>query len=276
MYTQGNEMSIIRIILPLVVSAVMALADTLPTVHQIYQTAQSGDLNHAHQMIEEVLRAHPESAKAHYVDAEILIRQNDFTNAKNEFAIAEKLAPGLPFAKPESVLHLRQRLASSSFSAAPASSNTMITTPMQNSNHIPWLSIVLGGGALILVWLTIRSFTSRNTSGSYPQNGANPYSGSGSNFGGSQPYPPQGGGLGGGIMSGLATGAAAGAGFVAGEELIHHFMDSSSNNNFTSTNTPFVDNNIQSTNNDMGGNDFGVDDSSSWDDSSTDSSDDNW
>jgi len=46
-----------------------ALADTDPTVHQIYEAASSGHLDQAQQMMDQVLRDHPESAKAHYVQA---------------------------------------------------------------------------------------------------------------------------------------------------------------------------------------------------------------
>ena len=65
---------------------------------------------------------------------------------------------------------------------------------------------------------------------------------------------------------------------MAGEALMHHFMDEPSTNTHDNTNnTPIVNNEPT---NDMGGNDFGVNDNSSWDDSSSetlsDSSDDSW
>ena len=250
---------------------VMAFADNVPSIHQVYQAAESGDLNGAHQMVEQVLKAHPESAKAHYVDAEILVRQGNLSDAKNELAKAEQLSPSLPFAKPQSVQSLKQHLQSPS--------NTSFNQAPQPSNHsVPWMMIIMAVGAGLLIWLAIRAFSSRNTNGYPPQyNGGNSTSGVNRNNPYGQPYPPQSSGLGGGIMSGLATGAAAGVGFVAGEELMHHFMDGSSSNNNSNNvnNTPIVNNNPSD---DMGGNDFGLDDSSSWDSSSSDdmSSDDNW
>ncbi|MDD4950253.1 hypothetical protein [Sulfuricurvum sp.] len=279
-------MSFSKIITALFLSGFLAYAENVPTIHQVYQAAESGDLNGAHQMVEQVLKVHPESAKAHYVDAEILVRQGDLPNAKNEFTKAEQLAPGLPFAKPQSVQSLKQHLSISS-------NVQMNSSPMgtaQSSNHpIPWMMIILGAGALLLIWLAIRSFTSRNTNypaqyngggnggnGAYP-NPNNPYSPN-PGFGGGQPYPQQSSGLGGGIMSGLATGAAAGVGFVAGEELMHHFMDGPSSNNANNSNNSPIANNEPSY--DMGGNDFGLKDDSSWDDSSSDtmsdSGDDTW
>jgi hypothetical protein len=94
-------------------------------------------------------------------------------------------------------------------------------------------------------------------------------------MGAGQPYPNQtGGGIGSGIASGLATGAAAGVGIVAGEALMHHFMDDSSNGNVS--NSTFSNNSVQSSNT-MEDTDFGVTDSSSWDnDTLGDSSDDTW
>jgi len=270
-------------LLIIVFATAMVFAENLPTIHQVYQTAKSGDLNGAHQMVEQVLQAHPESAKAHFVDAEILVRQGNVSDAKNELAKAEQLAPGLPFAKPQSVQNLKQHLQSPSTSSL----NSSIVEANQINNHsIPWMMIIMALCAVLLIWLAIRAFASRNTNG-YPAqyNGGNPTSGVNPNnpngpsgFGGGQPYPQQGSGLGGGIMSGLATGAAAGAGFVAGEALMHHFMDEPSTSTHDNTNNAPIVNNEPT--NDMGGNDFGVNDNSSWDDSSSetlsDSSDDSW
>ena len=86
-------------------------------------------------------------------------------------------------------------------------------------------------------------------------------------------------------MGNLATGAALGAGVVAGEALMHHFIDG--NNEHTAqasslndnTRVDYNDNNSNnfSNNNDLGGQDFGIADNSSWDDDSfSDDSNDDW
>ena len=71
------------------------------------------------------------------------------------------------------------------------------------------------------------------------------------------------------IMGGLATGAAVGTGMVAGEALMHHFMDG----RVHPLNSPLGNDlgpSLQDSGfDDMGGTDFGVADSSSWDDSSS-------
>src|SRR5947199_9879419 len=78
-----------------------------PTLAQIYQAANSGNLDRADTMVNEVLKSHPNSAKAHYVKSELSAREGKYDMAKQELANAEKLAPGLPFVKAESAQALR-------------------------------------------------------------------------------------------------------------------------------------------------------------------------
>ena len=60
-----------------------ALADDAPTLHQVYQAAEAGRLDEAQAMMGKVIQAHPDSAKAHFVDAEILAKQGRLGNAEN-------------------------------------------------------------------------------------------------------------------------------------------------------------------------------------------------
>ena len=80
-----------------------AMAQTEPTLNQIYDAAQAGRMEQAQTMIQQVLVLHPKSAKAHFVQAELAARQGQIARAREALAEAEKLAPGLPFAKPEAV-----------------------------------------------------------------------------------------------------------------------------------------------------------------------------
>jgi hypothetical protein len=261
----------------LVLSATALFAEA--NVHQIYQTMSSGHMDEAHKMIEEVLQKHPDSAKAHFVDAEILVRQGNKKAAHDELAIAEQLSPKLPFAKPEAVVALKQMIEGN----AVANNSQVQTSPSTQTNKssgTPWMTFLLAGGAVFFIVLIWKSFSNRRSNGysntpaynggtqqgGYPNNAYNQ---------GNQGYQGnQGGsGLGSNIMSGLATGAAAGVGMVAAEELMHHFTDhndSSANNSFTSNN-----NNAPSSN-DMGDTDFGISDGSSWDDNSSGGDDSSW
>lgn len=238
----------------------ISLADELPTIHQVYEKVQSGHLDEAQGMIQQVLQAHPNSAKAHYVEAEILAKQGQSTKAREEFNTAERLEPGLPFAKPQAVQALK-----SSISHQPQAVS-LGTTSTPAAAGFPWGMLLLGIGSIVVITLIIRAMTKRNSvpvMGNYPANyqpgmpGGQPYAGGGA---------VANTGMGSGIMSGLATGAAVGVGMVAGEALAHHFMDGDRASQNTST--PVADS-WGTSSDDMGGSDFGIADNSSWDDNSS-------
>jgi hypothetical protein len=85
-------------------------ADGDPTVNQIFEAARNGHLDRAQRMIDRVLRDHPDSAKAHYVQAEIYAAEGHRDLARSELARAEQLNPGLPDVKPRSVQELKVQL----------------------------------------------------------------------------------------------------------------------------------------------------------------------
>lgn len=266
--------TVFKLLIVFMLASNVAFADNLPTVHQIYQTAESGNLDKAHQMVEQVLKAHPESAKAHFVNAEILTKQGAWTNARTELETAERLEPGLPFAKPQSVQAIKQLLSQNSTSAA---------TSRTSEKPFPWLMLILGLGALIAIGLVLKSLFARKNDPYAGNSGTGMMPGRGypnavnPTGAGAVPYPGQagggiaGGGIGGSIVSGLATGAAVGAGIVAGEALMHHFTDGNRSNNDSLDNAPVVDNTPSQS--DLGGADFGLKDSSSWDDNTSSGSD---
>ena len=258
---------LVKILIPLFLTVSVAFGE--PTVHQIFETMQAGRLDEAHDMIQNVLKNHPESAKAHYVDAEILVRQGNREAARNELAIAQQLSPNLSFAKPEAIAALKANIDGK----GPL---TQAYMPEKKKDSFPWTMLLLALGALffiILIWRSVFSRRANNYAAPYP-NGANQQGNGNSSYnnGGYNPGYNQGGGLGSNIMSGLATGAAAGVGMVAAEEMMHHFMDDDKPSH-NSEPTQMYDN-YQPTQNTMDDNDFGINDSSSWDDGGVDSSDD--
>ncbi|HSH98466.1 MAG: tetratricopeptide repeat protein [Methylophilaceae bacterium] len=266
----NNKLTAIIFSILITFSGFAAAAD-LPTISQVYAVAHAGKLDEAQQMINQVLQAHPNSSKAHYVASELLAKQGKIANAREEFKTAEKLDPGLSYAKPEAVNELKAIL-------SPAQSSSQPSQSQSAPSGFPWGLLILGIGAILIITLIIRAFTARNAPVVYPNgyqpNTVNPMTG--------QPYPggyaqPTGGGMGSGIMGGLATGAAIGAGMVAGEALAHHFTDGNSNstNGVNPVSDSWADSNINPNDN-MGGNDFGIADNSSWDDSSDISGGDDW
>ncbi len=131
-----------------------AIAQTDPTLNQVYEAVQAGRLEQAQTMMQQVLISHPNSAKAHFVQAEIAAKQGQMGRAREALATAEKLAPGLPFAKSESVQQLRTQLTAKGNSAGNpgsgnganrASSNAAAAAPAQ---PFPW-AMAIGVGGLV-------------------------------------------------------------------------------------------------------------------------------
>jgi hypothetical protein len=259
-----------------------------PTIHQVYQAAEAGKFIEAQAMMDKVLRDHPKSGKAHYVQAELLAKQGKFAQAGTELATAERLAPGLPFAKPEAVQQLRGftergHKAPASPAAALADAKPDLSyerrTPVTpEGGRLPWGMILAVGAAIFcaIAWFRRKSARPAAEQG-YSQTaasgvgGAYPQQASAGNapFGRGAVAP--GGGIGSGIMGGLATGAALGAGMVAGQALMHRFTDGNGaghnqapDANPLATPDPLFD--TPPSGDDMGGSDFGVSDAGSWDD----------
>src|SRR5260221_5428165 len=123
-----------------------------PTLNQVYEAVHAGRLNQAHGMMTEVLRNHPDSAKAHYVEAEILAKEGRYGEAQGELNRAEQLAPGLPFAALASVQELRGLIASAGARQAPIGGGVQrAIAPAAHASSFPWglLLIVLAGGVIV-------------------------------------------------------------------------------------------------------------------------------
>lgn len=248
------------------------------TPDQVYQAAQAGNYREAQAMMDQILRDHPNSAKAHFVEAELLGKQGKLQQAQAELNTALRLDPSQNFARPGAVDELRGLIASGG--NASRAQGTL--------SGIPWGLVLAIAGLLIVVSLIMRARRRANSAAG----GAGPYGGYGG-YGATRtptPYGPQGGpgaapqggygypggaapaqpGMGSGILGGLATGAAVGAGVVAGEALMDRVLHRGPGNAGNVGNAdPARDAGASNTGEqgyDMGGNDFGLRDASSWDD----------
>lgn len=249
-----------------------------PSLHQVYEAANAGNYKAAQDMMEQVLRDHPNSAKAHFVEAELLAKQGKLSESRTEFKTAQGLDASLSFAKPEAVQSLKALLATPTHSG-----NVSQGYAAPTHGGMPWGVIIVGMALLGAIVFFIRSRAQAQSyipvgsggyGGTYPMSGPQPYGPQA----GPQPYGAPGAnspGMGTTILGGLATGAAVGAGMVAGEALMHRVLDGGShaaNNgnaafgNDLGPSDNFLDDAERRY--DMGGNDFGVNDASSWDDSS--------
>lgn len=269
------------IILALLFLAAPVFAEEEPTMHQVYLAAEAGKFTEAQAMMDKVLLAHPNSAKAHFVEAELLAKQGLLGNAGVELATAERLQPGLPFAKPDAVKNLKSRISSAPSGVAQPNIARQ-NLPSAVKDWTPWVLLILGIGLVVL----LIGYMSRRNSNVIP---ADSYGGHAANStmpaaaNGASPVMGQAaaGGMGSGIIGNLATGAALGAGVVAGEALMHHFIDGDKNNvipeqpHRDASSSLSAASNV-SENDDMGGADFGIADASSWDDSGIGDGGDDW
>jgi hypothetical protein len=235
-----------------------------PTMHQIYEAARGGHLDQAQQMISQVLIDHPNSANAHYVQAELYAKEGKIPLARAELGTAERLNPGLTEFNPRSVQELKSQLGMSSGSRSVGSPIAMGSP--RSEAHFPWgtvLILAVVAGVLMMLFRRRTPYSNQ-----YPTAGPGAGPGMGGAPGGYGPgygQPPMGGGgIGSGIAGGLASGLAVGAGVVAGEELAHHFLDGGRHEGGVIPSAEASE--PGSSNSDMGGADFGANDPGSWDD----------
>ena len=252
----------------LLTSNVVFAEATLP---EVYKAVQSGQLAKADAMMKEVLQNHPNSAKAHYVAAELYAKEGKLEAARNHFIKAQNLAPGLPFAQAESVQKLQVQLAGTAVSSA--SSDAGPTSIFSNPLFWGLIAILVIGVMMVMKRRKAEAVQVYNApSAGYPGTPGGPAGypgGPGGPGGPTYPGAPAAGGMGSGLMGSLATGAALGAGMYAGQALASNLMGGHDNGHSNANTNPNL--------NQVGGPasldpNFGVRDAGSWDDASSGSS----
>jgi hypothetical protein len=233
-------------------------ADALPSIHDIYAAAKAGKLDQAQSMVDKVLAAKPNSAKAHFVKAELCASQSDINCVRDELSSAKKIDAGLAFANPASVKKL-ENVAAGGTAIQPIKSG--------GSSGFPWGWLLAGVGIIALLWWIVSLGNRRGAMNSYPVYNGGPVSPTvpGPGMSGMSPgygTPMQTGGFGSTLGKSLATGAALGAGMVAGEAIadsfLHHGQSAPAPDAFANPQAP-----------DLGGSDFGISGGDSWDSSSS-------
>src|SRR5580698_6594133 len=109
------RISLVAVLALTVAGAAFADADSTPTAkdatpHQIYEAAQSGHLAEAQQMIDQVLRDHPQNARAHFIAAELDARIGDLIAAREQLATAKQLDPTKAFTNATTLSTLERQL----------------------------------------------------------------------------------------------------------------------------------------------------------------------
>ena len=77
------------------------------SIHDVYVAAEAGRFDDAQKMMDKVLQDHPNSARAHFVEAELLGKQGRYDGAQTELNTALRLDPSQKFAKPGKVQELQ-------------------------------------------------------------------------------------------------------------------------------------------------------------------------
>src|SRR6185437_15804252 len=136
-----------------VASMPVVAANTDPTVQQIYEAARSGHLDQAQQMMNQVLRDHPESSKAHYVQSELYAREGNAGLARSELARADQLDPGLTKENPRSVQELKAQLGLVHRNVGTFGG---MTTAAPSAPHFPWGTVVILALVVGVFWMLFR------------------------------------------------------------------------------------------------------------------------
>ena len=82
----------------------------LPTTQQVEAAVKQGNYGQAETMMAEVVAAKPESARAHYVYAEVLAHNGSFVKAQTEVAKAREIDPAIKFASADKFRAFEQLL----------------------------------------------------------------------------------------------------------------------------------------------------------------------
>ncbi len=244
-------------------------AQALPTAAEVQGQINSGNYAQAETMMREVVAAKPESAKGHYIYAEILAHNARFADASREAALARQIDPAIKFADAgkfrsfEQMLEREQQQARTpartsldrlgpnapapqrqvARSAAPAEA------PAQQSGMPSWVWPVGLGLLALVAW---KMFSRPRAA--VPMPGAagpgsaapGPYGGAGPGVGPAPGYGPMGGGMGmpsagGGLMGvGLAAAGGAAAGMLA-ERMLERGREGHNNDAFAGNTAGYAD-----------------------------------
>ncbi len=211
----------------------LGTAQALPNVDEVQAATQRGDYAGAEKMMREVLAAKPDSARAHYVLAEILAHERKFGEAREHASRARTLDPAVKFTDPAKFQDF-ERLLERQAGTARSADRTAVTpaapppraAPAERSEGggVPvWLLVV---GVVVFIALAARWMRNRTAAqpqpayanaGGYASGGYGPTAYGPTGYG--PGVPPTSGGP--GLMGvGLAAAGGVAAGMLA-ERLLH-------------------------------------------------------
>jgi tetratricopeptide (TPR) repeat protein len=125
-----------------------------PSVSQIREAAAAGHLDEAQKMIGQVLTDRPNSAKAHFVQAELYAKEGKISLARAELGNAERLNPGLTEFSARAVEELKAQLG-----ARPAATRALGVperTGERAGPRVPWGTFLILGIAAAVLFMLFR------------------------------------------------------------------------------------------------------------------------
>ena len=131
-----------RFAIAALLSTALAAAWALPTLQQVEDQVHNGNYTAALNMTAEVVAAKPDSAKAHYVYAELLAHEGRFSQASEQASRAKELDPAIGFTNPQKFADFEQllRREAARTSGAPAAAPFVHAMPVAHSSGVPtWL-----------------------------------------------------------------------------------------------------------------------------------------
>ena len=279
-----------KLILLLALLILAPLAAAADSPKDVQALIARGDYPGAEALLRNAIAEHPQSAKAHYVLAEVLAHEGNIGEAKTEASKAATLDPGTHFTDPAKFQAFQRKL---NEALAPAANIRTTAAPVRNgetgqpargeggsSNLLKILAIGAGIALIASLWMRRKRADDGPLAGypsAQPSGGTPPYGSYPGNSAYAPPPPPQ-------PHSGVGTAVAAGLGGVAAGMLLDEALRShSSSQGLPETGSAVRDDrgpsaqaydDLRSDPIDMGNDDSSWDDSSSGDSGSSD--DDSW
>jgi len=140
----------------------------LPTVEAVQAEVRAGHYTQAESMLREVVAARPDSAKAHYLYAEMLAHNRRFGAAAQEARLAKQIDPAVRFTQPEKFTAFEQLLEREQRADTSASRASVVqhAQPLAERGGVPgW---IWGAGGAAIAFLLWRLFGARKNVGVGP------------------------------------------------------------------------------------------------------------
>ena len=202
-----------------------ALAFALPSTDEVEAAVKAGNYAQADSMMQEVVAAKPQSAKAHYFYARILAHEGKFNDAAAQAHAAQGIDPSITFTDAQKFREFEQEVQRAQGLGQPHAQQAYGTAPVQRASAgVPgWVWVL---GIAIIGFLILRAVTRRAQMATpvYAAGGQPVYPAGTGGYGMGPGYGVGGMPMGPTAGSGVSTGLAAVGGLAAGM-VAEHFLE---------------------------------------------------